>query len=105
MAQSALLVNVPTRRFVLNPSASSVNGSTDRPALQRIEHSGYNRFILHQIPVRYDDYGFELDEDDEDEDADKEAALKNPYSEVTIESMSLSPLLHDHAKEGSSQSY
>ena len=54
--------------------------------IQRIEHAHYQRHILNYNPKRYDDHGYELEDEDEDEEADEEAALKNAYGEVSIES-------------------
>lgn len=52
---------------------------------QKIDHAGYERYIISRNPKRYDDYGDELEADEEDERADAEAAEENPYSEIKLE--------------------
>ncbi|KAL1967529.1 hypothetical protein VTN77DRAFT_3044 [Rasamsonia byssochlamydoides] len=60
---------------------------------EKIEHAGYQRYILRRNPPRYDSEGDELEEDDEDSEADAAAAEENPFSEVAIEQI-LCPLKH-----------
>jgi hypothetical protein len=55
--------------------------------MQKVEHAGYTRYILHQNPVRYDSEGDELDDDDEDSEADAAVAEENPFSEIALERM------------------
>lgn len=52
---------------------------------KKIEHAGYQRYIISQNPKRYDEYGDELEDGEEDERADAEATEENPYSEVRLE--------------------
>ncbi|KAL8782488.1 MAG: hypothetical protein Q9213_005327 [Squamulea squamosa] len=64
-------------------------GQLDRPNgprvyKQRIEHAGYHRDVISQIPKRYDLNGDRLEDDEEDEEADAAAAEANPYSEVVL---------------------
>jgi len=54
-------------------------------ASKKIEHAGYQRYIINRIPKRYDEYGDELEDDEEDERADAEAAEENPYNEVRLD--------------------
>ncbi|KAL8971617.1 MAG: hypothetical protein Q9183_000963 [Haloplaca sp. 2 TL-2023] len=58
---------------------------------QSIEHAGFHRDIISQIPKRYDVNGDELEDDEEDEDADAIAAEANPYSGVALHEL-LAPL-------------
>jgi len=62
---------------------------------QRIEHASYERYIVRRNPRRYDELGYELDPEEEDERADMEAAERNPYSGVKVQSTCLSNKLYD----------
>ncbi|KAL8874398.1 MAG: hypothetical protein Q9174_000243 [Haloplaca sp. 1 TL-2023] len=71
-------------------------GQLDRPNgpkvyKRSIEHAGFHRDIISQIPKRYDINGDELEDDEEDEDADAIAAEANPYSGVALHEL-LAPL-------------
>ena len=52
---------------------------------QKIEHAGYERYIISRNPKRYDEDGDELDDDEVDEQADADAAARNPYNEIRLE--------------------
>ena len=54
-------------------------------AVQRIDHAGFDRYILHKNPRRYDNEGYELDAEDEDPEADEDAAERDPYGEIMIQ--------------------
>ena len=54
--------------------------------LQRIQHAGHHRYIVHENPLRYDEDGYELSDDADDADADEDVAEGNPYSQIAIES-------------------
>ncbi|KAI9655061.1 MAG: hypothetical protein M1829_000694 [Trizodia sp. TS-e1964] len=58
---------------------------------RRIEHAGYERNIISRNPLRYDEFGDELEDEDVDDQADAAAAEENPYSGIKIESL-LAPL-------------
>ncbi|MCJ1475599.1 hypothetical protein MMC13_004262 [Lambiella insularis] len=58
---------------------------------RKVEHAGYQRYILHQNPKRYDHDGDELEDDEVDERADVEAVEHNPYGQVKLEEI-LMPL-------------
>lgn len=59
--------------------------------LQKIEHAGYTRYILHRNPPRYDSEGDEI-EGEAEEDADSETAAEanedNPFAGIALERMS-----------------
>lgn len=59
---------------------------THRMFSQKIEHAGYQRYILSRNPPRFDEDGDELEPDDVDEEADAAAAEDNPYSGIRLES-------------------
>ena len=69
---------------------------------QTINHAGYTRSIIARNPVRYNEYGDELEDEDSDPEADNDAQEENPYSGVRIEGRLLSaskcdlPLIHDY---------
>ena len=52
--------------------------------MQRIEHAGHKRYIIHRNPRRYDEDGNRLDEDEVDEQADADAAARNPYGDIRL---------------------
>lgn len=52
---------------------------------KKIEHAGYERYIISRNPKRYDEDGDELDDDEVDEQADIDAASRNPYHEIRLE--------------------
>lgn len=52
---------------------------------QKIEHAGYQRYILNRNPRRFDADGDELEQDDIDEEADAAAAERNPYHGIKLE--------------------
>ncbi|MCJ1468755.1 hypothetical protein MMC07_007385 [Pseudocyphellaria aurata] len=71
-------------------------GQLDRPNgpkvyKRKIEHAGYERYIISRNPKRYDEDGDELDDDEVDEQADADAAARNPYNEIHLEEI-LAPL-------------
>ncbi|KAL8899256.1 MAG: hypothetical protein Q9192_001669 [Flavoplaca navasiana] len=71
-------------------------GQLDRPSgpkayKKRIEHAGYYRDVISQIPKRYDINGYRLEDDEEDEEADAAAAEANPYGGVVLHEL-LAPL-------------
>lgn len=71
-------------------------GQLDRPNgprvyKRKIEHAGYERYIISRNPKRYDEDGDELDDDEVDEQADADAAARNPYNEIRLEEL-LAPL-------------
>lgn len=55
---------------------------------QKIEHAGYQRYILNRNPRRFDEDGDELEQADVDEEADAAAAEENPYSGIKLEGQS-----------------
>jgi hypothetical protein len=69
---------------VENPSNMLLEGRL-LTCLQRIEHAGYKRDIISRKPRRYDEDGYELDDDETDEQADAEVAELDPYADVKIE--------------------
>ncbi|KAF1911771.1 RXT2-like protein [Ampelomyces quisqualis] len=64
-----------------------------RPYKKRIEHAGYQRYILQRNPPRFDPDGDVVEPDDEydDDDDDLEAVEENPYADVRVEHL-LAPL-------------
>ncbi|KAI9790283.1 MAG: hypothetical protein M1816_005308 [Peltula sp. TS41687] len=71
-------------------------GQLDRPNgprvyKRKIEHAGYQRYIINRKPLRLDEDGDELDDDDIDEEADAAAAESNPYADIKLEHL-LAPL-------------
>ena len=55
---------------------------------QRIDHAGYQRYIIHQNPPRFDEDGDLVDDDDDDEDDEEPNGSPdedNPYEETKIE--------------------
>lgn len=51
-----------------------------------MNHNGYQRHILHENPLRYDDDGDPLDDLDEDEeDIDASPNEENPFGETRLE--------------------
>lgn len=59
--------------------------------LQRVNHAGYDRYILNKKPKRYDQEGYPLESDEEDAAADEDAADRNPYHGVDVQEL-LMPL-------------
>ena len=55
---------------------------------QKIEHAGYQRYIVNRNPRRFDEHGDELEQDEVDEEADAAAAEENPYSGIKLECQS-----------------
>ncbi|KAI9881023.1 MAG: hypothetical protein M1830_008905 [Pleopsidium flavum] len=58
---------------------------------RKIEHAGYQRYILSHNPRRFDDCGDELEDDDVDAEADAAAAEENLYGGIKLENL-LAPL-------------
>lgn len=54
---------------------------------QKINHAGYQRYILERNPKRYNEYGDELENSESDPEADADADEENPYGEVRLEGM------------------
>lgn len=69
--------------------------AADQP--QRIQHAGYDRYILHRNPPRYDPDGDIVEPEDEyEEEDDLEAVEENPYGDIALESTFTSePLYSD----------
>ncbi|KZF26301.1 hypothetical protein L228DRAFT_279527 [Xylona heveae TC161] len=76
-------------RYVHEGQLSLPNGP--RVYRRKIEHAGYERYIINRNPPRFDEDGDELDDDDVDEQADANAAEENPYSDIRLEYL-LAPL-------------
>ncbi|KIW67572.1 hypothetical protein PV04_06812 [Phialophora macrospora] len=60
---------------------------------QRIEHAGYTRYILQRNPIRTNEDGDELEDDESDAEADADAEAENPYAGIRLEEL-LCPLKH-----------
>ncbi|OCT51998.1 hypothetical protein CLCR_08363 [Cladophialophora carrionii] len=60
---------------------------------QKIEHAGYTRYILQRNPIRINEEGDELEDDESDAEADADAEEENPYAGVRLEEL-LCPLKH-----------
>ena len=71
----------PSKRLVEH---DPVDIASANQAVQRIDHAGFDRYILHNNPKRYDIEGYELDAEDEDPEADEDAAERDPYGEIMI---------------------
>jgi hypothetical protein len=54
--------------------------------MQRIEHAGYHRYILHRNPPRFDPDGDIVEPSDEYEDEDDLSVVEeNPYADIKLE--------------------
>ncbi|KAJ9606603.1 hypothetical protein H2200_008611 [Cladophialophora chaetospira] len=60
---------------------------------QKIEHAGYTRYILQHNPIRTNEDGDELEDDESDAEADADAEEENPYAGIRLEEL-LCPLKH-----------
>jgi len=80
-----------TKRYILR-SLCSINKLTAWS--QRIEHAGYQRYILQRNPPRYDPDGDIVEAGDEYEDEDELSTVEeNPYADIQLESTSNELLL------------
>jgi len=52
---------------------------------QKVNHAGYQRYILERNPKRYNEYGNELEDSESDPEADADAEEQNPYGEIKLE--------------------
>jgi hypothetical protein len=75
---------LPSRRSVFAPC---ISGSRLTDRVQRIEHAGYHRYILHRNPARFDPDGDIVEPGDEYEDEDDLSTVEeNPYADIRLES-------------------
>ena len=54
---------------------------------QKVNHAGYQRYILERNPRRFNSLGDELEDSESDADADVDAEEENPYGNVKLEGM------------------
>jgi hypothetical protein len=52
---------------------------------QKIDHAGYTRYILQRNPIRTNEEGDVLEDDESDADADADVEDENPYAGIRLE--------------------
>lgn len=52
---------------------------------KKIVHAGYQRYIIHKNPTRYDEDGDVVEDDGEDEDGQASPDEENPFGETKLE--------------------
>lgn len=55
---------------------------------RKVNHAGYQRYIIQPNPLRYDQDGDLIDEEDDVEAADLSPNEDNPFSETRLEGLS-----------------
>ncbi|KAF2745212.1 hypothetical protein M011DRAFT_488436 [Sporormia fimetaria CBS 119925] len=83
--------NLKRKALYARPSRADTL-SNPPPYKKRIEHAGYQRYIIHRNPPRYDPDGDVIDPLEEYEDEDELSDVEeNPYADIKLEEL-LAPL-------------